>query len=46
MFNFFRAQVTIDEDKLQVEFNVQEYKPEVSISFFNNAIKNQIFYSK
>ena len=31
---FFRAQVTIDEDKLQVEFNVQEYKPEVS----SNAI--------
>ena len=28
---FFRAQVTIDEDKLQVEFNVQEYKPEVSV---------------
>jgi len=23
-----RAQVTIDADKLQVEFNVQEYKPE------------------
>ncbi len=28
---FFRAQVTIDEDKLQVEFNVQEYKPEVRV---------------
>ena len=37
-----RAQVTIDEDKLQVEFNVQEYKPEVSISYLEGGITNNL----